>query len=98
MAVFLQELLSVVFAPFVLCLSLPTSAEQIVNFFREFTVHVQGLGYVCSFAQFDFERHGNVKYGVPGAVVDDDYYLSQGGKMEKSFLNFKVNIGDFFFC
>jgi hypothetical protein len=53
---------------------------------------------VCSFAQFDFERHGNVKYGVPGAVVDDDYYLSQGGKMEKSFLNFKVNIGDFFFC
>ncbi|CAG8542344.1 8435_t:CDS:2, partial [Scutellospora calospora] len=35
--------------------------DQIVDFFREFTVHVDGLGYVCSFAEFDFKRHGNVK-------------------------------------
>ncbi len=90
MGIFLQELLSVVFAPLVLCLSLPESADQIVDFFREFTVHVNGLGYVCSFAQFDFMRHGNVKYGVQGATVDDEYYLSKQGKMEKSFLNFKV--------
>ncbi|KAG1106756.1 hypothetical protein G6F42_016623 [Rhizopus arrhizus] len=89
--VFIQELTSVVFAPLVLCLSLPSSADQIVDFFREFTVHVNGLGYVCSFAQFDFERHGNVKYGVQGAAVDDEYYLSKQGKMEKSFLNFKAN-------
>lgn len=90
--VFLQELTSVLFAPLVLCLSLPTSAEQIVDFFREFTIHVDGLGYVCSFAQFDFERHGNVNYGVQGAVVEDDYYLSKQGKMEKSFISFKVYI------
>ncbi|GAN11252.1 APG9-domain-containing protein [Mucor ambiguus] len=89
--IFIQELTSVVFAPLVLCLSLPNSADQIVDFFREFTVHVNGLGYVCSFAQFDFERHGNVKYGVQGATVDDEYYLSKQGKMEKSFLNFKAN-------
>ncbi|KAL7328527.1 autophagy protein atg9 [Mucor circinelloides] len=89
--VFIQELTSVAFAPLVLCLSLPSSADQIVDFFREFTVHVNGLGYVCSFAQFDFERHGNVKYGVQGAAVDDEYYLSKQGKMEKSFLNFKAN-------
>ncbi|KAI8646837.1 autophagy protein Apg9-domain-containing protein [Parasitella parasitica] len=89
--IFAQELTSVVFAPLVLCLSLPDSADQIVDFFREFTVHVDGLGYVCSFAQFDFERHGNVKYGVQGAAVDDEYYLSNQGKMEKSFLNFKAN-------
>lgn len=87
---FFQELLSVLFAPLVLCFSLPKSADQIIDFFREFTVHVNGLGYVCSFAQFDFERHGNVKYGVQGATVDDEYYLSKEGKMEKSFLNFKV--------
>ncbi|KAI8048954.1 autophagy protein Apg9-domain-containing protein [Gilbertella persicaria] len=90
-AIFLQELTSVIFAPLVLCLSLPESAEQIINFFREFTVHVNELGYVCSFAQFDFERHGNVKYGVQGAVAEDEYYLSKQGKMEKSFLNFKAN-------
>lgn len=89
-AIFLQELTSVIFAPLVLCLSLPTSAEQIVDFFREFTVHVDGLGYVCSFSQFNFERHGNVNYGVQGAAIEDEYYLSKQGKMEKSFISFKV--------
>ncbi|CAG8782592.1 16608_t:CDS:2, partial [Cetraspora pellucida] len=59
----------------------------------EFTVHVDGLGYVCSFAVFDFKRHGNVKYGAP-AEVENEYYLSKDGKMEKSFLNFKANHPD----
>ncbi|GAA5815555.1 hypothetical protein MFLAVUS_009067 [Mucor flavus] len=89
--IFIQELASVLFAPLVLCLSLPTSAEQIVDFFREFTVHVDGLGYVCSFAQFDFERHGNANYGVQGAAAEDEYYVSKQGKMEKSFISFKTN-------
>lgn len=88
-SLFVQELVSVVLTPVILGLSLPASAEQIVDFFREFSVHVDGLGYVCSFAQFDFERHGNVKYGAP-TKIDDDYYLSKEGKMEKSFINFKV--------
>ena len=58
---FAQELLSVILTPFVLWYSLPPCAPAIVDFFREFTVHVDGLGYVCSFAVFDFQRHGNVK-------------------------------------
>lgn len=90
-SLFLQELLSVLFAPLVLCISLPKCTDQIIDFFREFTIHVDGLGYVCSFSQFDFEKHGNPKYGVEGAAVEDDYYLSKEGKMEKSFLNFKAN-------
>ncbi|CDO73643.1 hypothetical protein BN946_scf185014.g113 [Trametes cinnabarina] len=59
--IFTQELLSVLLTPFVLWYSLPPCAPAIVDFFREFTVHVDGLGYVCSFAVFDFQRHGNVK-------------------------------------
>lgn len=61
MVVFAEELLSVVFTPFLLWWSLPSSAGDIVDFFREFTVHVDGIGYVCSFAIFDFKRHGNPK-------------------------------------
>lgn len=87
----MQELLSVVFTPFVLLVSLPNCAEQIVDFFRDFTVHVDGLGYVCSFAQFDFERHGNAKYGAP-THNEDEHWVSKDGKMEKSFLNFKVSV------
>ncbi|KAI7870405.1 autophagy protein Apg9-domain-containing protein [Spinellus fusiger] len=88
-ALFLQEVLSVLFTPLVLLYSLPRSSESIIDFFREFTVHVDGIGYVCSFAQFDFARHGNIHYGAP-VQVGDDYYVSRDGKMEKSFLNFKT--------
>ncbi|TPX67487.1 hypothetical protein SpCBS45565_g03676 [Spizellomyces sp. 'palustris'] len=90
---FLQEILSVLFAPLILWYSLPSCAEQIVDFFREFTVHVDSLGYVCSFAVFDFKRHGNLKYGVP-TQNQDEYYISKEGKMEQSFVNFKINNPD----
>lgn len=59
--IFVQEVVSVVLTPFVLWLSLPSCAPAIIDFFREFSVHVDGRGYVCSFAEFNFERHGNVK-------------------------------------
>ncbi|TFK94825.1 APG9-domain-containing protein [Polyporus arcularius HHB13444] len=87
--IFAQELLSVILTPFVLWYSLPPCAPSIVDFFREFTVHVDGLGYVCSFAVFDFQRHGNIKFGAPTKVADERF-MSKEGKMEKSFLNFKA--------
>jgi autophagy-related protein 9 len=61
---FATELASVVLTPFILWFALPPCAPAIVDFFREFTVHVDGLGYVCSFAVFDFQRHGNVKVRI----------------------------------
>ena len=87
--IFVQELISVILTPFVLWFSLPLCAPAIVDFFREFSVHVDGRGYVCSFAEFNFERHGNVKFGAPSRAQDTKM-VSNEGKMEKSFLNFKV--------
>ncbi|TFK42483.1 putative transmembrane protein [Crucibulum laeve] len=87
--IFVQELLSVVLTPFVLWFSLPACAPAIIDFFREFSVHVDGRGYVCSFAEFNFERHGNVKFGAP-TTTQDTKMISNEGKMEKSFLNFKA--------
>lgn len=55
------ELLSVLLIPIILFTSLPNSAEKIIDFIRDFTIHVESAGYICSFAVFDFERHGNVK-------------------------------------
>ncbi|OAA54510.1 autophagy protein [Niveomyces insectorum RCEF 264] len=54
--IFLEEILSIFFTPLILFTSLPRSSDQIIDFFREFTVHVDGLGYVCSFAVFDFHK------------------------------------------
>lgn len=67
--VYAQELLSVVLTPFVLWLSLPVCAPAIIDFFREFSIHVDSLGYVCSFAVFDFQRHGNIKVCMPSGSL-----------------------------
>ena len=40
--------------------------QEIVDFFRNFTVDVVGVGDVCSFAQMDVRRHGN-----PGWHTED---------------------------
>jgi len=54
-----QELVSPVITPFLLCFNLRYKALDIVDFFRNFTVDVVGVGDVCSFAQMDVKRHGN---------------------------------------
>lgn len=56
-SIFIQEMLSAIFLPFVLWFSLPNSSDKIIDFIREFTVHVDGIGYVCSFAVFDFKKN-----------------------------------------
>lgn len=40
-------------------------AGEITAFVRENTVHVEGLGDVCSLTTFDLARHGNPRYGSP---------------------------------
>ncbi|KAI8613524.1 autophagy protein Apg9-domain-containing protein [Chytriomyces sp. MP71] len=91
---FLVEILSVLLAPFILYYSLPATAESVIDFFRDFTVDMDGVGFVCSFAAFDLTRNGNPRYGVP--VGGDhahvaEHNFSREGKMEQSFLYFKAN-------
>ncbi len=89
---FFHELLSVLIAPYIFLVSLPECASRIIDFFREFSLRVDSLGYVCSFAVFDFKHHGNAAYGAPADSTDavDDYKTSKGGKMEASFLTFRA--------
>ncbi|KAI3657325.1 hypothetical protein MP638_002855 [Amoeboaphelidium occidentale] len=81
---FVQEMLSILLAPFVLIFSLPQCASAIVDFFREFTVHVDGVGWVCTFSVFDFRRldgdHGKAKTRA---------HIDMEEKLEQSVLNFK---------
>ena len=86
---FFQELLSVITTPLVLWFTLPRCAPSIIDFFREFTIYVDGLGHVCSFAVFDFKRHGDVRFGAPVQAPREDL-VSEQGKLEKSVLGFKA--------
>jgi autophagy-related protein 9 len=102
--VFLSEIASVFLTPLLLWKTLPAQAEPIVDFFREFTIQVEGVGHVCSFAVFDFGRVGSGKGRGEETAVPNGRWPSghaakldrtrerepAGGKMERSFLNFRV--------
>lgn len=93
---FVEEILSMVFTPFVLWFSLPKCSDRIIDFFREFTVHVDGIGYVCSFAEFklrnpDANNTNRATSGANGAPTNDprdDYFASKDHKLEQSYWGF----------
>lgn len=59
--ILLRELASLIMTPFILWFSLPRSADRIVEFFRETSVYVDGLGYVCKYAMFEINDSVDVK-------------------------------------
>ena len=92
--VFFEEILGIILTPFILWFSLPQCSDKLVDFFREFTVHVDGLGYVCSFAVFDFKKGPNNAVPVDAGVTHDlrdDYYATKDGKMLASYWGFMDN-------
>ncbi|XP_076652143.1 autophagy-related protein 9 isoform X2 [Halictus rubicundus] len=55
----LEELISPLLTPFILCFHMRQRALDIVDFYRNFTIEITGVGDVCSFAQMDIRKHGN---------------------------------------
>ncbi|KAJ5779584.1 Autophagy-related protein 9 [Penicillium paradoxum] len=98
--IFLEEILSMIFTPFVLWFSLPKCSDRLIDFFREFTVHVDGVGYLCSFAVFDFKK-GTNELSQAGTGRRDpgkqdlrtDYFSTKDGKMLASYYGFLDNYG-----
>eukprot|EP00127_Corallochytrium_limacisporum_P004495 Clim_evm22s165 gene=Clim_evmTU22s165 len=39
-------------------------SKELIQFFHRYTTWKEDVGHVCTFAQFDFERHGNQLYGA----------------------------------
>ncbi|KAJ5777950.1 Autophagy-related protein 9 [Penicillium odoratum] len=96
--IFLDEILSMIFTPFVLWFSLPKCSDRLIDFFREFTVHVDGMGYLCSFAVFDFKKGANTM--TPGRRdtsgrpdLRADYFSTKDGKMLASYYGFLDHYG-----
>lgn len=90
--IFLEEVIGIVTTSLLLLITLPKCSDQIVDFFREFTIHVDGLGYICSFAEFDFKKGmGNGGQQGTGQDVREDYYSTKHGKMAASYYGFLDN-------
>ncbi|CAF0843587.1 unnamed protein product [Adineta ricciae] len=88
---FLEELLSAFVTPLVLCFHLRRRSLQIIDFLRNFTVDVQGVGDVCSFAQLDVAKHGDLKWFAPMRPKlsnATDAGITNDGKLELSLMHF----------
>lgn len=84
----LEELLSPLLTPIILCFHMRQRALDIVDFYRNFTIEVTGVGDVCSFAQMDVRKHGNPMWQtVTQSPVEDrttgynNQYLTEPDKL-----------------
>ncbi|CAG7829535.1 unnamed protein product [Allacma fusca] len=95
----IEELFSPVVTPFILLFYLRPKALEIVDFYRNFTVEVVGVGDVCSFAQMDVRKHGNPTWqtttfnDMDGSGSDhpsnnNAYTQAENGKTELSLVHF----------
>ncbi|KAF2007876.1 APG9-domain-containing protein [Amniculicola lignicola CBS 123094] len=93
--IFAEEVLSMIITPFLLMFRLPQCSERIVDFFREFSIHVDGLGVVCSYSTFPFNNKGgnnNTPANRGGRPEDpdlrEDYFMAKDNKMLASYYGF----------
>ncbi|XP_018613389.1 autophagy-related protein 9B [Scleropages formosus] len=86
----LEELLSPIITPFILIFLLRNKSLEIIDFFRNFTVEVVGVGDICSFAQMDIRRHGNPQWMSEGQTEASMYQQAENGKTELSLMHFTI--------
>lgn len=98
----LNELFSPVTVPLILIFKFRLRSLDIVDFFRNFTVSVVGVGDVCSFAQMDVRKHGNPDWQPTHSTTDDvaelltppcksnQYEQGEHGKTELSLVHFTL--------
>ncbi|KAK5115200.1 hypothetical protein LTR85_009958 [Meristemomyces frigidus] len=90
--IFVEEITSLIVAPWILFRNSGKRSERIIDFFREQTVHVDGIGYQCNYAVFGFKKDPNAEDAT--AVLQepdglrDDYYGMKDDKMAASMQNF----------
>lgn len=88
---FLMEILSVLLTPMVLCFSLPTCASTIIDFVRDHSRYIEGVGTVCDYSLFELDKYGDENYGT---LLNENNRNEKNkllnGKLEQSFINFKT--------
>ncbi|VDO63000.1 unnamed protein product [Heligmosomoides polygyrus] len=88
----LQELSSPVLTPFILLFWVRPHCRELVRFFHDNTVRVDGLGDVCSYALMDVARHGDVNWnGAAAQPTAGKLAPALDGKTELSVLQFASN-------
>merc|ERR1719361_2798518 len=53
---FFNEMVGVFVTPFILMFSLPNCVDRLLEFVVEYSEYIDGVGDICSFSRFDFQR------------------------------------------
>jgi len=53
---FISELVNVFSTPLILMFTLPNCVDRLLEFVEEYSDHIDGVGDICSFSRFDFQR------------------------------------------
>lgn len=105
--IYLEEIMSLLIAPFILWRNANERAARIIDFFRDHTVHIDGLGHVCTEAHFNFSKpkrklaSGAGTGAAAGENVKDveglraDYFGTKDDKMAKSQYYFMQRLGQY---
>jgi autophagy-related protein 9 len=87
-----DELLSPIITPFILYFSLRNKSFDIIEFLRNFTIDVSGVGDVCSFAEMNLRKHGHPEWQETAQLTHStEYERAELGKTELSLVNFSVS-------
>lgn len=54
--IILNEIFSILLTPFLLWFKISNYSSNIIDFFRDYSIHIDGLGYICYFSMFNFEE------------------------------------------
>lgn len=95
--IFLEEILSLLIAPFILWRNSGKRSEMIIDFFRNSTVQVDGLGHLCTFAVFEFRKSKNVEDDAVKDVdgLREEYFGTKDDKMAMSQYYFMERLGKY---
>lgn len=96
--VYLAEISSLILAPFILWRNSGERTARILDFFRDHTVHVDGLGHLCTEAVFSFRKNKRAGDTDPAKDVEGlraDYFGNKDDKMAKSQYYFMQRLGQY---
>lgn len=92
-----NELISPLVTPFILFFWLRPRALEIVDFYRNYTAEVAGVGDVCAFSMMNLRKNGNPAWRSPGLLIPETSTAkspqidqAEDGKLEMSLLSFSV--------
>ena len=95
--IFAEEILSMVITPFLLIFRLPKCSDRIVDFFRELSIVVDGLGVTCSYSMFPSTKTTRNANNIPAngtaapredPDLREDYFMAKDNKMMASYYGF----------